>query len=102
MENSKYSSAWSLLLISTLQKVSAPFVTGASIWIITYAFGLPFTSEYVALTLAAMMLSVIFIKDGISERTKVRIFGGHIATIITGWIIVVGTRSTVITTRDGC
>lgn len=74
-----------------MQKASAPFVTGLSIYVITRAFGLPFTSEYVALTLAAMMLSIIFIKDGIAERTKVRIFGGHIATIITGWIIVVGT-----------
>ena len=91
MENSRYSSAWSLLLISTLQKVSAPVVTGASIYVITRAFGLPFTTEYVAFTFAAMMLSIIFIKDGISERTKVRIFGGHIATIITGWIVVVGT-----------
>ena len=91
MENSRYSPAWSLLLVSTMQKVSAPFVTGLSIYVITRAFDLPFTSEYVALTLAAMMLSIIFIKDGISERTKVRIFGGHIATIITGWIVVVGT-----------
>lgn len=62
-----------------------------SIYAIVKALGLPFTSEYTALTLAAMLLSIIFIKDGISERTKVRIFGGHITTIITGWIVVVGT-----------
>jgi len=66
-------------------------VTGVSIYAIVAALGLPFTSEYTALTLAAMLLSIIFIKDGIAERTKVRIFGGHITTIITGWIIVVGT-----------
>lgn len=91
MENHRYTSAWSLLIVSTLQKASAPIVTGVSIYAIVKALGLPFTSEYAALTLSAMLLSIIFIKDGISERTKVRIFGGHITTIITGWIIVVGT-----------
>lgn len=73
-----------------LQRASAPLITGLSIYVITMAYGLPFTTEYVVLTLLAMMLSIIFIKEGIAERTKLRIFGGHIATIITGWIIVVG------------
>jgi hypothetical protein len=83
LENHRYTSAWSLLIVSTLQKASAPIITGVSIYTIVKAFGLPFTSEYAALTLSAMLLSIIFIKDGISERTKLRIFGGHITTIIT-------------------
>ncbi len=82
--------SWSLLWITTLQKVSAPLITGLVLYLLTVTYGIRFSSEYVSLCLLAMMVSAVFIKDSMPARNAIRIFGGYIGTIITGWVVTVG------------
>jgi hypothetical protein len=81
--------SWSVLWVTSLQKVAAPAITGLVLYLLTLAYGIPFSVEYVSLCLLSMMLAGIFIKDSMPARTRIRIFGGYIGTIITGWLFVV-------------
>ncbi len=81
--------SWSVLWTTTLQKIAAPVITGLVLYLLTVAYGIRFSSDYASLCLLAMMLSAIFIKDSLPARNKIRIFGGYIGNIITGWLVVV-------------
>ena len=81
--------SWSVLWITTLQNIAAPVLTGLVLYLLTVAYGIRFASEYVSLCLLSMMLVGIFIKDGMPARNKIRIFGGYIGSILTGWLLVV-------------
>ncbi|HEX5787269.1 MAG TPA: undecaprenyl-phosphate glucose phosphotransferase, partial [Woeseiaceae bacterium] len=81
--------SWSVLWVTSLQKVAAPAITGLVLYLLTLAYGIRFSVEYVSLCLLSMMLAGIFIKDSMPARTRIRIFGGYIGTIITGWLFVV-------------
>jgi putative colanic acid biosynthesis UDP-glucose lipid carrier transferase len=81
--------SWSVLWATTLQKIAAPVITALVLYLLTVVYGIRFSSEYVSLALLAMMLSAIFIDETLPARNKIRIFGGYIGSIITGWLIVV-------------
>ncbi|MEE8576112.1 MAG: sugar transferase, partial [candidate division Zixibacteria bacterium] len=81
--------SWSILFIAMVQRAAAPIVTGASLYLISIVYGSRFLSEHVALALFAMMFAAICIKPGMPDRSKIRLFSGHIGTIVTGWAIVV-------------
>lgn len=81
--------SWSVLWITTLQHVAAPALTALVLYLLTVAYGIRFSSEYVSLALLSMMLVGVFIKDGLPAHTRIRIFGGYIGSILTGWLVVV-------------
>ena len=80
----------SFLLVELLQRATAPLVSALSLYMFTALYGVPFNNDYVVLALATMILSAIFVREGTPERAKIRLFSGQIASILTGWALVVG------------
>ncbi len=86
MKEARY---WSTLLIAKIRKNCAALISAVSLYLIARAYGIPFSSQYVALALLAMMLTAVFIKDTLPNLSKIRIKSGHFGSIVTGWLIVV-------------
>ena len=80
----------SFFLVDLLQRAIAPLVSAASLYLLVTLSGYRFNNDYIVLALAAMILTAIFVREGTPERAKIRLFSGQIASILTGWALVVG------------
>lgn len=80
----------SVMFVRLVQHAAAPLTAGVWLYLICQMYNVPFSSNYAALGLMAMMLTAVFVSKGSPNHARIRLFSMHAGTLITGWIIVVG------------
>jgi putative colanic acid biosysnthesis UDP-glucose lipid carrier transferase len=73
-----------------VQHSAGSIAAGLLLYMLCWLSNIPFTSHYVSLTLLAMMLVALFVRDRLPDSKQIRLFSSYIGSIVTGWLITVG------------
>lgn len=80
----------SVMIVRLVQQAAAPIATGMTLYLLCRLFGINFNSYYLALMLLSMMFVALCVRSGLPGNATIRLFSGHVGTIVTGWLIVIG------------
>lgn len=80
----------SVMIVRFVQHAAAPIATGLTLYLLCRSFGITFNSYYLALMLLSMMFVTLCVRGGLPGNASIRLFSGHVGTIVTGWLIVIG------------
>jgi len=79
-----------VLILRLVQHAAAPLATGLTLYLLCRIYGVGFNSYYLALLLLSMMFVALCVRSGLPGNATIRLFSGHVGTIVTGWLIVIG------------